>query len=322
MKKFCVLTVVLWASLAGPTPLSAQILFDGVAAIVHEDVITVGEIRELAEPIFQAIERQLFDKPQLQDRKMEEAARDALNQLIERRLILHEYKTAGMSLPESIIDRQIEGKIKERYGNRANLIKSLSAMGMTFESWKREERERILVNAVRNHYVSMDKVLVSPFKIENFYSLNKTNFFDEEKVELRLIRLDKKAGNNVEAVRQLAKDIITQLEAGKTFSDLANQYHADRQKQPGGEYGSIKRNDFFKELSDVAFTLQPGKHSGAIEGPESIFIIQVKEKKPAGIKPVVEVREQIEKVLVEQIMAQMQTNWIGRLRKKTYVGIY
>jgi hypothetical protein len=107
---------------------------NGIAAIVNESLITVQEVKEFIEPTLNMIERTYWDRPQMLQMKRQEILEDGINQLVERQLILSDFKNSGGSLPESIIDEEINREIREQFGDRSTLIKTLQARGLTFET--------------------------------------------------------------------------------------------------------------------------------------------------------------------------------------------
>ena len=60
-------------------------------------------------------------------------------------LVEHEFKTAGYSLPENVLDDLVQEKIKNEFGDRATLVRELEDRGITFEKLREEIRDRFLV---------------------------------------------------------------------------------------------------------------------------------------------------------------------------------
>ena len=77
-----------------------------------------------------------------------------------------------------------------------------------------------------------------------------------------------------------------------------------------------------KDLADVAFSLKPGEKSGVIETPEACYLMLVEDRRPAHIKPLNDVREDIEKTLLAQERDRLQNQWNERLKKKTFVRYF
>jgi beta-lactamase regulating signal transducer with metallopeptidase domain len=59
-------------------------------------------------------------------------------------LIKHEFKTAGYSLPENVLDDLVQQTIKKEFGDRATLIKTLQDRGMSYEKFRQQIKERFI----------------------------------------------------------------------------------------------------------------------------------------------------------------------------------
>jgi beta-lactamase regulating signal transducer with metallopeptidase domain len=57
--------------------------------------------------------------------------------------ILNEFKTAGYSLPESMLDDKVQETIRNEFGNRANFAQFLKDRGMTSEKFRQHVKEQI-----------------------------------------------------------------------------------------------------------------------------------------------------------------------------------
>src|SRR5206468_7485976 len=103
------------------------------------------------------------------EKKLLETLNDALEQLVQRQLILSDFKTAGYNLPESYIDDAVQERIHQRYGDRVTLIKTLQAEQMTYEAFRQQLREQFIVEALRQKNISSE-LIISPHKIEVYYA--------------------------------------------------------------------------------------------------------------------------------------------------------
>ena len=56
--------------------------------------------------------------------------------------------------------------------------------------------------------------------------------------------------------------------------------------------------------------------------PEGCFILYAQERKYAGIQPIDSVRDEIERVLQQQMTRNSQEHWLERLRRNGYVKHY
>jgi peptidyl-prolyl cis-trans isomerase SurA len=74
-----------------------------------------------------------------------------------------------------------------------------------------------------------------------------------------------------------------------------------------------------KELADVAFSLPPGQMSGIIDTPQACYLMLVEQKRTAHVKPLSEVRDDIEATLRTQEQARLEKQWIASLKKKSFI---
>ena len=308
--------------LAGPglPAQAAPELVNGIVAIVNETIITEKEARQFIEPAIVALERQMLSRQQYTDRAME-IYKDGLSQLIERQLTLDDFKAAGYSFPESIIEDFVQERIRERYGDRVKLIKTLEAQNMTYEQFRNDIREQFIVEQMNLKNVS-SAVIISPFKIESYYKEHPEEFKLQDQVRLRMIELRKRDGGDVQAVRQLAGEILAKLAGGAKFAEMASVYSEGSQKRDGGDLGWVNRSVLRKEFAEATAKLQPGQRTGVVDLPDACFILQVEEVKASQLRPLAEVRDEIEKTLLNQERSRLQKKYVERLKKKSFVRYF
>jgi peptidyl-prolyl cis-trans isomerase D len=105
----------------------------------------------------------------------------------------------------------------------------------------------------------------------------------------------------VDEARAKAQDVLKQVKAGGNFAELAKKYSQDPgSAEKGGELGWAQRGGFVPEFDKVAFSLNPGQISDLVQSPFGFHIIQGEEKEVARVKPLAELRDEIEKTLKAQ----------------------
>lgn len=294
-------------------------LIDGVVAIVNDKVITHSDLRDYVRPVIIQLQRN-YSGPEL-TKRIQTAHMDALNNLIERHLILAEFKDKGYSFPETAIDEQLNDTIANDFGgDRAAFTKTLLAENLTLAKYREQLRDRMIVQAMRSRK-TQNEVVVSPYKIETYYKEHLDKFREEDQVKLRMI-LVKKSPGTPEERRALADKVLAKLDAGESFDSVAKEHSEGSESQKGGEWGWVKRDELRKELSEVAFTLQPRQHSKLIETADGFYILQVDETRQARARALPEVRDIIEKELLQQQRAKMEADWVKQLRAKAYIRLF
>jgi parvulin-like peptidyl-prolyl isomerase len=300
-------------------------LVSGVSVVVNDAVITYSEIERAMEPKVQLAAKLYANDRAAFEAEVNKLRDQQLEQLIERKLILHEFVSAGYAtnVVESFIDDQIRTDIqKNYYGDRARLIQTLHAEGMTYEMFRRQEREDFIIRYMVYQNVSAPKkVLISPLKIEQYYGNHKDEFKVDDEVKVRMIVIPDQTDAPGEA-RKIATEILAKIDSGVPFKEMASVYSAGSQRAEGGDRGWVDRKFFRPELADAVFSLKPGQHSGIIEVAGSCYLMMVEDARIAHVKPLTEVRADIERTLKDQENSRLRDQWINRLKKKSFIEYY
>jgi parvulin-like peptidyl-prolyl isomerase len=145
-----------------------------------------------------------------------------------------------------------------------------------------------------------------------------------DRIKLRTITINQPQGGETGAAKKLADEVLKKIESGASFEEMAGVYSEGLQRTEGGDRGWIEREktDLKKELVDAAFDLKAGERSGVIEFPEACFLLQVDEVQPAHVRPLSEVRDEIEKTLKAQEAVRLEKKWIDRLKNKSFVRYF
>jgi parvulin-like peptidyl-prolyl isomerase len=124
-----------------------------------------------------------------------------------------------------------------------------------------------------------------------------------------------------DSARKMIDELRQKIVAGANFQDLARTYSEDSNKESGGDWGWVNRTTLNENLTKAAFNLKPGKVSEVIEFANSYYLILVEAKNSTTSKPLEEVRDEIEKKLIQEERQKRQLEWTAKLRKKAYVKI-
>jgi peptidyl-prolyl cis-trans isomerase SurA len=288
--------------------------------VVNDHVITYAEVEEYAHDAANALRQQYASQPEVFQQKLNELLNDSLDQLVERQIILHSFDTEGYRLPDSAVDEIVQERMREQFGDRVTLMKTLQARGMTFEQFRQQVRDQYISSALRNQNVQRE-VIISPTKVVGYYQSHQDSFKVEDQVKLRMIVLNKTSPDDASPLK-FAAEIQAKLKDGATFAEMASVYSQGSQQHQGGDWGWVERSVLRKELGEVAFSLAPGQSSEPINTPDAVYLMLVEDKKPASAKPLAEVRNEIERTLRAQQQAQLQKQWIEGLKKKTFIRYF
>jgi peptidyl-prolyl cis-trans isomerase SurA len=184
--------------------------------------------------------------------------------------------------------------------------------------YRKEVEEDIIYNYML-HQQHKSQSIVSPVRIEQYYKENKDRFYQDDSVHLRLIQLSRVSGATDGDLRGQADAILLRVKSGEKFEDLAKEYSSDSRRAKGGDWGWMKRSDLKPEFSEPLFAVKKGECSEPVILPEGCFLLYCEDRKYAGIQPLDEVRDQIERILVQQMGREFEDRWLERLRRNGYV---
>ena len=299
---------------------------DGIAAVVNRNVVTVSEVREA----MHNRERAALENHsgiEHQEKLPQSLKNLVIRELIDRQLILQEFRKREFVIPPGVVEGQIRRIICDNFnGDRAALVRTLWAQCCTLNQLEEIEMDKIAVLAMRQENIK-DDFVISPAQIGRFFRKNRRSYTTPERVKLRMIILrEGNSSNNLTVSRgdkrAVAREIHTKLISGEKFDHMARVYSEDAStKNSGGDWGWIERTTLNADLSDLAFSMRPGEISPVTSIGGAHYILFVEAHKRASVKGIEEVRGAIERCLIHQERAKIQERWLKGLRKRAYIKV-
>ncbi len=290
---------------------------DGYAARVDSTVITYGEVRESAGPYVQQLMRQYKGK-ELAER-MQAAYIDAREALIEEALLKAETKARELSLPDKVIDDEMNRLIRERFKNdRALLTRALASRRMTFEEWKQEVKDQITMRIFYSQEVTR-RASVPAEAARAEYDRNKEQYFLPFKVKYSFILINKgKTAEDIAAKRKQADDTLRKLREGADFNAVAKEVsEGDLSAGPWREPADVR-----EELRPALRNTPSGQISDLVETPAEFYIVKIEERREEGYVPFEEVKKTIETKLLEAEKDRLHNALISTISAKHFVERY
>jgi peptidyl-prolyl cis-trans isomerase SurA len=178
------------------------------------------------------------------------------------------------------------------------------------------------VQAMRSKNVKSN-LMVPPAKVEQFYHEHPELFSNKAQVKLRMIMIPGKAdaGAN-DPQRAMADEIRGKLITGADFDKMAQMYSEDSTRELGGDWGWIDNKTLSPQLSEVAFKLKPGEISKIVTLSNNYYILKVEARQGGELRPLKDVRAEIENRLHQEQAQELQKHWIASLRSKAYIKTF
>jgi peptidyl-prolyl cis-trans isomerase D len=235
---------------------------------------------------------------------------------------------ANATVPESAVEQAYKDKntkVKFQYA----LIK-LADIQKTIKPTDGELKSYFKVNQARyqnalpekraiKYFVLNDKdvanqITIDPAEIERYYNEHQDSYRVPERAKVRHILIEtpkpgpdgKVDQKGVDEARAKAEDVLKQVKAGGDFAALAKKYSQDPgSKDNGGELGWIVKGQTVAEFEKVAFSQSKGQISDLVQTQFGFHIIQTEDKEDAHLKPLAEVKDDIEKTLKQEKLSAL-----------------
>jgi len=304
------------------TPVYAEVV-DRIIAVVNDEVITLYEFNAAFEPYLKNIENSY--KGNDKEGVIKQTRTAFLHRLIDNILIEQEAKKSGAGSivkDEEVMDviRDIMAKQKL---SMQDFLKNLAKEGNSLESVKKEIRMQMMRARLLRREIK-SKVIVTDEEIGEYYNKNRQDYEGQETVRIKQLLLlipsnaDKTA---IDKVKNEAMQLHKRVMGGESFDLLIIKYSQGPAAAQGGDVGYVGKGTIIPEVEKVAFNIPLGQVSEVIESSVGFHIIQVVDKKGAGLKPIVAVREEIRTKLEDEKLDKKYEEWIASVRTKSHIEV-
>jgi len=314
------------APASGFKPLNA------IKAIVNGEVITSAEVDTAVATQIQVWIFENKNDPTLTqakvDSKVETFKKEALNDLIDRKLILAKFAEVGGQIKETYVDSAITDFITRRFdGDRDKFLSEMKKSGMTIRQFREIQREKITVQAMRSQNDGPETLVNTPQELRKEYDEIKGEFASATRLKLRMISIPKQVGADTSSSagqKTLVEDIRRQLLKGQDFATMAKTHSSDSSASKGGLVGNGDIDEFYlsPKLSDVAFGLPTGKVSQVIDDGAFWRLMHV-DAKSGGVSPSFgDLKDTCDKLVTQKKRKGYVDRWLDSLRHEASIQIF
>lgn len=310
------------ALLCSAVPAFSQSSSNGIAAIVNGNVITKSEVRDAVNAQEQMLRMQYQNDPATLQREMATLKATALDGLIDRELVLAEFKRMGAAIKSQWVDDDINGIIRESFkGNREAFVKELAESGMTLKKFRDMREKMMIVQAMRGKQAA-EQPPATPAEVEAYYKKNVAKWRSGDMIKISTITVAKFSGEATAtpaSQKKMAQEIHSKLVKGADFATTAKTYSQDSHAEDGGAWDWMSREQMKPSIANVAFNLKTGGLSSVIDDEAAYIIIACDAIKYGNSKPMSEVRQEIERAISNEKSKTVIDKWMEGLRKKAVI---
>lgn len=203
------------------------------------------------------------------------------------------------------------------------------ALGLDKDPALKKEINRIVNFFLAKQHVKKyvrGAVTVSEEEVRAYSRKNSEQFQTLEKIKTRQIFIHTDSGDSPQEIdkkKELAEDILRMIKGGKDFSELSSEFSTDLfLRRRGGDLGYVAKGALSPKYGEAVFSLKVGEVSPVVKDEFGFSIFKNEDRRPAGIKPLGEIREEIEKKLrrkkEDKLFLEMEKSLFAKYNVEIY----
>jgi peptidyl-prolyl cis-trans isomerase SurA len=269
------LTILLCSLSATSAALATQTSIDRIVAIVDESVITERDLSNRVNLIkldFNRSNRRLPSDAVLQ--------RQVLEALISDSLLLQEAGRRGIKITDGQLNQTMQRLAQQNQMDLSEFRNSLIAEGLDYEKYRETVRRELILSTLGRQY-GQRNASISEAEVDEFIKISAGENTDYEyRLSHILIALpDAATPGQIEAAQATANEILSQLEQGALFDELANTFSSGDKALQGGDLGWRKKAEIPSLFTSAVVALEPGGYAGPIRSASGLHIVSLKERR-------------------------------------------
>ena len=290
-------------------PLFAAALIPAVAAAVEVDGIAA---RVGTEPILKS---EILEEMALPGGDGGETYEQVRSRMIERLLVLKAAEKAKLSLQEWVVDNRVNEIVNHSFGgDRNRLMEALTARRISYQDWRKRIKDDMVAAAMRWQTIDRN-VSASPAAMRAEYMKHPERYRRKRTVSVSVVLLaPDKADRKAEVSKALKEE---------PFAAVARRYSCDSRAAQGGKWEGVVPEEVFKrEVCDEIAKMPKGTMSKWLEIDGWCFLLRLDDVKPAVNLSFAEAYDEIEQRVKAESARALNSAWMERLKRETYVKVY
>jgi len=273
---------LLAAALSLPLQAAAQnldlsdsgVLVDGIAAVVNDGVVLLSELDEQTLLIVQRLRSENTELP-----PQEVLIPQILERLIMTELQLQDARMAGITVPDSMLNRALADVARRNGTTLGELPAMLAADGINYNAYRKELRQQLIIEQLRQRDV-ISRISVTPRELDEYIERERGSAYryNRYKVSHILVSVPSAATpEDIAAAEDKASDIYAQLQDGADFAKLAIAYSDAQNALEGGSMGWRDGDSLPTLFAEVVPELEAGQVSEPMRSPSGFHLIRVED---------------------------------------------
>lgn len=253
-------------------------------------------------------------------RLVEEVGKATMKEIFDELLILSRAQQLRVIVTRDQVNRALAAS-RERYGlaSDAEFEAALAESGLRLDDYRIRLERQLQWQEVVGREVQ-PRLKVDEEAVQRFYRENADRFRIPERIEVQEIVVLEGARPDPEALRALAAEIHGRLTAGEGMAEVAAEYGGRGETSALVELGWVERGELDAALEEVAWALAPGEFSAPVPARGGLHILRLEAREPAGLRPLAEVRAQIEAAEQNRQYEREMQRYLAELAASAFVS--
>ena len=154
-------------------------------------------------------------------------------------------------------------------------------------------------------------------EIAAFYKKNREQFLTPELCWAKHVVKNVDDQHDEEVARKAIEEAYAELKNGASIEEVADK-HSDCAGN-GGDLGWFPRGEMVEEFEEAVFNLPVGGMSEIFRSVFGFHVAKVYGRKPEGVRPLQDVREEIVQILSQEKQQKALEDWLDALRAKAEI---
>jgi parvulin-like peptidyl-prolyl isomerase len=300
---------------------SAAQPIESIVVRVGDRIVTRSQYEKRLHDAFADADQSGATVDQIAARK-QEIRKTLTDDLISELLIKDRADRIGITVTDGEV-REAIVRLKQQYGITTDdqFEDSLKKSGLTRVEMEARLRDTLVTNKVfarelRNREDLDDK------ELRERYDRDKERYRLQERAHLReIVILRPENAAAVDAARQKANDITTELRGGADFAKTAMTVSESGTREKGGDLGEVVRGELLPDLDKAVFNAAQGAVIGPIETKSGWHILKVEQRLPSEVPGFDSVKDKLRKDASDETFQRDLKAYLDRLRKDAYIQI-
>ena len=251
------------------------------------------------------------------------AAKQILDKVINRNLLLQKADAMGLSVPSSRVEKKLNS-IKSKFSSEKVFLQKLKQRKLTLDSYRTQLQQDLLVGDVLKKEIA-PQVQVTDEQLKTYYQNNKKKFLREEqrRASVILIKINpNRPSQREEKARKILDKVQKKLSEGREFADVAREFSRDSLAKRGGDLGYLTQNHMYKPFADRAFKMKVGEVSDVFRSPHGLHLLMLSDIKEGSKGTFEAEKENVREAYIQQEIIKRKKPYLKALRKQAKMKVY